>query len=224
MNEIKKKLGEVALSFIKEGAVVGLGTGTTATNFINTLAKKCSKGFFVKTVASSTDSFELAKKLNIPTIDLDKIDLIDIYIDGADEVDANKNMIKGKGGALLREKILANSSAKVLIMIDYTKYVKKLGKALLPVAITSFGYNLTKNNLEKLGYFSEFRKDENSNLFITENNNYILDVKLPCLLEEPMKHHVLIKSIPGVVETGLFIDFADTVLIGCKNDKIEVIS
>ncbi len=224
MDKIKKQLAQTALNFVEEDTIVGLGTGTTAEYFIESLAKKCNVGFSIKAVASSTASYNLAKKLNIEMIDLDKIDLIDVYVDGADEVDVKKNMIKGKGGALLREKILANSSSKVVIMIDHTKYVKKLGKVLLPIEITPFGCNLTKNNLEKLGYFSEFRKDKNSNLFITENKNYILDIKLPYLLDDPMKHHVLINSIPGVVDTGLFSDLADTVLVGYEQGKVEIIS
>jgi ribose 5-phosphate isomerase A len=224
MDAIKNQLAESALSFIKENSIVGLGTGTTAEVFIENLAGKCKKGFSIKAVASSSASYSLAKKLDIEMIDLDKIDLIDFYVDGADEVDFKKNMIKGKGGALLREKILANSSSKVIIMIDHTKYVKKLGKALLPVEITPFGSNLTKNNLKRLGYFSDYRMNKNSNLFVTENNNYILDIKLSYQLEDPIKHHILISSVPGVVDTGLFIDIADVILVGYPQGKVEIIS
>lgn len=222
MDKIKKQLSECALNFIEDGFVVGLGTGTTAECFIDVLAKKCKSGLSIKAVASSTASYMLAKKLDIKMIDVKEIDFIDVYIDGADEVDAKKNMIKGKGGALLREKILANSASKVIIMIDYTKYVNKLGKVLLPVEVTPFGYNLTKRNLEEMGYFSTNRIDIKSELVITENKNYILDIMLPHLLDDPLKEHNLIKSVPGVVDTGLFMDIADTILVGYE-DKIDIL-
>lgn len=224
MDKIKKQLGEAALKFIKKDSIVGLGSGTTAEYFIHSLAKKCENGFSIKAVASSIASYNLAKKLNIEMIGIEQVDKIDIYIDGADEVDLKKTMIKGRGGALLKEKILANFSSKVVIMIDHTKYVKKLGNVLLPVEITPFGSNLTKINLEKLGYPSIYRLDKNSKYFITDNKNYILDIKLPYLLDDPKKHNDLIRSIPGIIETGVFIDLADTVLVGHAEDKIEIIT
>jgi ribose 5-phosphate isomerase A len=220
MDEIKQKLGETAANLIKDKSVIGLGTGSTAKYFIKSLAKRCSNGLSIRAVSSSKSSERLAKNLGMKIIDLEKINHIDVYVDGADEINSKKQMIKGRGGALLREKILANSSTKVIIIVDYTKYVEKLGAALLPVEVIPFGCNLTKNNLEKLGYISNFRKDRDSNLYITENDNYILDIKLQKLLDDPLKDHNLIKSIPGVVDTGIFIDLAKAVLVG-YHDKIE---
>jgi len=224
MNKAKKNLGEAASKLVENESIVGLGTGSTANCFIESLAKRCEKSLSIKAVASSNASYVLAKKLNINLIDIDKIDHIDIYIDGADEVDKEKQMIKGAGGALLKEKILASFSKKTIIMIEEKKLVDKLGKVLLPVEIVPFASNLTKLELEKLGYFSDYRKDKMGNNFLTDNKNYILDVKLPHLLGDPALVHKNIISIPGVVETGLFIDLADTIIIANENAELEFIS
>ncbi|MBN2478732.1 MAG: ribose-5-phosphate isomerase RpiA [Parachlamydiales bacterium] len=218
MENIKRNLGIAASNLIENNSIVGLGTGTTTKYFIEALAKRCQKNLNIVAVSSSEESFKLAKKLNIDVKNENDVDHIDVYVDGADEVDFSKNMIKGKGAALLREKILASFSKKVIIIIDHTKYVKNLGKVLLPVEIVPFGCKLTKMKLEKLGYFGEFRKSK------TDNGNYILDVKLTHLLDDPQIHHETIKNIPGVVETGLFIDLADDIIIGYPDSKIEIIS
>jgi len=224
MEKIKEELGQAAANLIENDTIVGLGTGTTAACFIDSLAKRCMEGLSIKALASSKASYELAKRLGMQLLDLSQIEFIDVYVDGADEVDHKKQMIQGRGGALLREKILANSSVKTMIMIDHSKYQEKLGKVLLPVEVTPFGCNLTKIHLEELGYESEFREDENADLYITDNNNYILDVKLSHLLDDPIQDHVVINSIPGVVETGLFIDLADTIIVGHADGKVEFVS
>jgi len=224
IEEIKKKLGEKAADLVENNSIVGLGTGTTASYFIKSLAKKCTQGLKIKAIASSNQSFDLAKQLNINLVDFNEIDYIDLYIDGADEVNEKKQMIKGRGGSLLREKILAYSSKKIIIMIDYTKYVKTLGKALLPVEVTPFGHLFTKKILEEYGYLSAIRKKNDSDFYITDNNNYIIDIKCSKLLDSPKHDHFLIKTVPGVIETGIFIDLADTILIGQKNNTIDIIS
>lgn len=224
MELIKKALGEEALKFVENGNTVGLGSGTTASWFIKALAKKCSDGMKIKAVASSTESYNLAKSLGINLIDLNSVNDIDVYIDGADQVDENLQMIKGLGGALLREKILAYNSNKIIIMIEDKKYVKKLGKTKLPVEITSFGYHFTKNFLDENGFQSTIRRNKDGSIFLTDNSNYILDIELKELLEEPSNLHFMIKSIPGVVETGIFVDLADNILVGHENKKIDLIS
>nr|NGX30187.1 Ribose-5-phosphate isomerase A [Candidatus Anoxychlamydiales bacterium] len=176
MSEAKKHLAEAAANLVESGSIVGLGTGTTASFFIESLAKRCEKSLSIKAIASSNASEALAKKLNIDLIDIDKIDHIDIYIDGADEVDQKKQMIKGRGAALLKEKILAKFSKKTIIMIEEKKRVNKLGKVLLPVEVVAFASNLTKLELEKLGYHSDYRRDEKGNFLLTDNKNYILDL------------------------------------------------
>ncbi len=224
MSEAKKHLGAAAANLVESGSIVGLGTGTTAAFFIEALAKRCEKSLSIKAVASSNASTELAKKLGIDVVDIDKVDNIDIYIDGADEVDQKKQMIKGRGAALLKEKILAAFSKKTIIMIDEKKRVNKLGKVLLPVEVVPFASNLTKLELEKLGYFSDYRKDEKGSFLLTDNQNYILDLKLPHLLDDPTLVHKNIISIPGVIETGLFIDLADTIIIANEKAELEFIS
>ena len=218
MDKIKQNLGASAAELVLDNQIVALGTGTTAESFIYELAKRCERGLKIKTVSSSIKSYELAKRLNLKQISENEINDIDIYIDGADEVDEKKNLIKGRGGALLREKILASFSRKVIIMIDHTKLVQKLGRVLLPVEVASFGVNITKKKLEKLGYKSSLRDKK------TENGNYILDIKLPYLLEDPKDHHDTIKSIPGVFETGLFFKLPSTILVGYPDNKIEIMA
>ena len=224
MDLVKQALGQAALNFIKPNMLVGLGTGTTASHFIQAIAKRCEKGLKIKAVASSNESNLLAKNLKIPLVDISEIDTLDIYVDGADEVDINKQMIKGRGGALLKEKILANNSKKTIIMIEKKKYVEKLGKCQLPVEITKFAKNLTKNRLYKLGYSSKYRVDKNSDIFVTDDQNYILDIKLSNLIDDPKDISKKIKSIPGVVESGLFIDLLETLIIANSDAKIEIIS
>ncbi|HEU64202.1 MAG: Ribose-5-phosphate isomerase A [Candidatus Anoxychlamydiales bacterium] len=224
MSEAKKHLAEAAANLVESGSIVGLGTGTTASFFIESLAKRCEKSLAIKAIASSNASEALAKKLNIDLIDIDKIDHIDIYIDGADEVDQKKQMIKGRGAALLKEKILAKFSKKTIIMIEEKKRVNKLGKVLLPVEVVAFASNLTKLELEKLGYHSDYRRDEKGNFLLTDNKNYILDLKLSHLLDDPDLAHKNIISIPGVIETGLFIDLADTVIVANEKAELEFIS
>nr|NGX32926.1 Ribose-5-phosphate isomerase A [Candidatus Anoxychlamydiales bacterium] len=199
-------------------------TGTTAACFIEALAKRCEKSLSIKAVASSNVSSVLAKKLGIDVVDIDKVDNIDIYIDGADEVDQKKQMIKGRGAALLKEKILAAFSKKTIILIDEKKRVNKLGKIFLPVEVVPFASNLTKLELEKLGYVSDYRKDGKGSVLLTDNQNYILDLKLPHLLDDPALVHKNIISIPGVIETGLFIDLADTLIIANEKAELEFIS
>ena len=214
MEQIKKNLGIKAAEFIKNNQIVGLGTGSTANFFIEALSKKKIN---IKVVASSEDSYNLAKKLNIPLIEIENIDHIDIYVDGADEVDENKNMIKGRGAAFLKEKILASFSKKVLIIVDHTKMVTNLGKCPLPLEIIPFAKELTIQQLNRKNLLGEFRKN-NSKLVITESQNYIYDLKLESLIDDPQKLENIIVQIPGVVETGLFLDMKPEILIGYENE------
>lgn len=221
LEEIKERLGEKAASLIKDGMVVALGSGTTAAFFIENLAKKCRIGLNIKAVASSQDSLALAKKNKISLIDDSKLTHIDIMVDGADEVDPHKRLIKGRGGALLREKILASASKERIIIIDESKLVKNLGRAPLPVEIVPFGKNLTEKTLLSYGYKGVWRT-HNEKLLITENGNLIFDIHFTEERQNPEKDHLIIKSIPGVVETGFFFNLADKIIVGFNNGKIEI--
>ena len=221
MDFMKKNTAEKASELIKDDMIVGLGTGSTVFFFIESLIKRKEKGLFVKCVASSKVSKEQAKKGGLKL--LDEAEKIDIYVDGADEIDENKNMIKGGGGAFLREKILASSSKEIVIIVDETKLISKLGKKLLPIEIVPFFCNVTKSKLEKMGYFGEFRRDGSGKYLISENDNYILDVRIKEDFKNIREEHLKIINIPGVVETGLFFDLNPKVIVAKRNREIEIL-
>lgn len=220
-DEIKDLLGKKAAELPQTGMVVGLGTGTTAQRFILHLAARCKAGLSITAVASSEHSAQLAKDHNIPLIPIDKVTAIDLTIDGADEIDGQRRMIKGGGGALLREKIVAYASRKVVILADATKVSEHLGHRRLPVEVVPFGSELTRRHIEALGLSSTWRTDKQGRLWKTDNGNYILDISFPGLLKNPEIEECRIVAIPGIVETGFFFDLADEALIGHPDGKIS---
>jgi ribose 5-phosphate isomerase A len=213
--EMKKTAAEKAVMYIEDGMTIGLGTGSTVEFAIRKVSDMVKNGLRVNGIPTSLKTKRLATELKIPLVELDANTQIDVTIDGADEVDSNLNLIKGGGGALTREKIVAYHSKKVIIVVDETKIVKGLGRdSFLPVEVTKFGWQATKKALEELGCTAEQRKimDES---FITDNQNYILDCdfgKIP----EPENLEKEINNIPGVLENGLFIGLADEVIVGSK--------
>lgn len=214
MNE-KQLAAEKSTEFIKNGMTIGLGTGSTVFFLVNKLAELVKKGLKVECVSTSNQTTELAKSLGIKIINLNEVDKIDLTIDGADEVDKNLNGIKGGGGALLFEKIVAAASEKVIWIIDSSKFVKELGRFPLPVEVVSFGSNHLLKNFDKLGYNSKIRKSGNEN-FITDSGNLIVDIHLN-EIKNPIKLEQEIKLIPGVVEVGLFNNIADMIIVGKEN-------
>lgn len=217
----KKAAAEKAATLVEDGMIVGLGTGSTAAYFIEALGSRYKKGLKIKVVASSNASHLLAKESGLPLIDLNSLKSIDLYVDGADEVDPKKQMIKGAGGALLREKILAHMSREMTVIVDETKLVSKLGARPLPVEVIPFGLQATLHHLHQLGYRGTLRLKSDGSPWLTENNNYLFDVKL-----SPSSHilqdHDRICSIPGVVETGFFQNQAGRVIIGFKDGSVVV--
>jgi ribose 5-phosphate isomerase A len=203
---------EHALGMIADGQVVGLGTGRAATAFIHALGERVRAGLRIRGVATSRVSEDLAGQLGIPTTTLDEVDGIDVDFDGADEVAPNCDVIKGYGGALVREKIVAASARRLVILVGPEKLVPSLGgHGRLPVEIVPFGMPLCRRRLEKLGWPGQPRMKD-GNLFVTDNGNYILDCIVP-MLDQPRKTEQMLLDIPGVVGTGLFLGMADTVLI-----------
>jgi ribose 5-phosphate isomerase A len=173
-------------------------------------------------VASSIRSEEAAKNVNIKLIPFSGVGTIDIYIDGADEVDKDLNLIKGGGGALLREKILAFNSKEFLVIVDDSKLVEHLGKFLLPVEIIPFAMELTLKQLQKLGCSTAIRQ-ENNKLYITDNNNLIIDCNFK-KIEQVDQLHQSINAIPGVVENGLFTkSIVSKIIVGYENGEVKVI-
>jgi ribose 5-phosphate isomerase A len=218
---MKKIAAEKAVERIEDGMLLGIGTGSTVEFAIKKLGTMIKDGLKIQGIPTSIRTKKIAKEYNIPLVDLNDYDEIDLTIDGADEVDSYLNLIKGGGGALTREKIIAFHSKKVIIIVDESKIVKKLGVGVpLPVEVTKFGWNATKKSLKELGCTSELRKimDE---LYITDNSNYILDCDFG-KIEEPEVLENQINSIPGVVENGLFTRLADEVIVGSKQGIITL--
>jgi ribose 5-phosphate isomerase A len=213
----KKAAGEKAAEFVRDGMIVGLGTGSTAFFFIQKLIELCQKGLKIQAVATSKASFELARKGNIPLADINTLKTIDLCVDGADEVDPQKQLIKGAGGALLREKIIATMSRELVIIIDETKLVPKLGNKPLPIEIVPFGYLSTIHQLELLGYKGTMRRNTDHSLYTTDNNNLLYDIQPGSSYNQQQ-----LLSIPGVIDTGLFLNMTGRVVIGFQDGQVVV--
>ncbi|MEK3890641.1 ribose-5-phosphate isomerase RpiA [Bacillus sp. FSL K6-3431] len=218
----KKAAGEKVVEFVKDGMILGLGTGSTIYWTILKLGELVRNGLSIRGVATSLSTEELAIKMGIPLVNLEEVDEIDLTIDGADEVNSNLELIKGGGGALLREKIVATNSRKNIIIADYTKYVSDLGDFPLPIEVVPFGWKLTCRQICKLGCRFSLRMD-NHLPFISDNGNYILDCQFG-KIQNPKELAVCINMIPGVVDNGLFVGMTDIVLIGSNDGGIETLN
>jgi len=225
--EKKIRAAEKAIEFVETGMKIGLGSGSTANEFIKLLSLKIKEGFDIEGVVTSQETENLAKESNIPLTSLQEVKSLDLTIDGTDEVDSNLSLIKGGGGALLREKIVAYNSEKFIIIADDSKKVDKLGNFKLPVEVSIYENSATNLNiltkLEEVGYYgsSSIRKSQNTN-FITDSGNYIYDFSLGSI-DEPYIVDQLLNSIPGVIGHGLFIDLADIVIIA-DEESVEILS
>ncbi len=214
--DLKRHAAEKAVEYIEDNMSIGLGTGSTVEYMLRKLAEKIREGLTIQAVPTSLKTKKLAAEFKIPLIDLDDHPELDLTIDGADEVDSDLNLIKGGGGALTREKIVAFHSKKVIIIVDETKIVKGLGcDTPVPVEVVKYGWKATKKTLEEMsGCTAELRRivDEP---FITDNSNYILDCDFG-KIDDPETLEKDLNNIPGVVENGLFIGLADEVIVGSK--------
>jgi ribose 5-phosphate isomerase A len=220
-DEMKKQAAEKAVQYIEEDMVIGLGTGSTVEFALKKIGEMVNNGLTIEGVPTSLKTKRLATELKIPLIELDDRTEIDLTIDGADEVDSNLNLIKGGGGALTREKIIAFHSKKVIIIVDETKIVKGLGcDCSLPVEITRFAWSATKKSLEDLGCTAVLRKIMNE-AFITDNQNYIVDCEFG-KITDPEALEKEINNLPGVLENGLFIDLVDQVIVGSKQGMMTL--
>lgn len=219
----KSAAGKAAADLIHSDMIVGLGTGSTAAFFIESLAQRCREGLKIKAVASSKKSYEQALMLQIPLVDINTLSQIDIDVDGADEIDSQKRMIKGGGGALLREKIIACMSKEMIVLIDAKKQVDYLGAYPLPVEIIPFAHLATQHHLQQQGLFGNMRMTKDNKLYVTDNGNYIYDIQLKHPCKNPEEIDTKIRSIPGVVETGFFFGLAKKIIIGFNDGKINII-
>lgn len=220
--QIKKALGERAATFVEDGMLIGLGTGTTATFFIESLIKRCNSGLKISAVCTSNRSLELARQGGIPIYDIDQVTQLDLTIDGADEIDEANRMIKGGGGALVREKILASSSKKMLVIVDESKLVPCLGKFGLPVEIVPFCYLTTLSKIKQLGFDGKMRYLPDGSHYRTDNGNLIFDIHTPQTFPHPEENHNQLTSLPGVIDTGFFFNLPVDVLVGYEDGRVNL--
>ena len=220
---VEKKIlaAQKAFEYVEDGMKLGLGTGSTADEFTKILSDNVKNGLDVVCVPTSENTKDLAESLNIPLASLENLNFLDLTVDGADEVDDDLSLLKGGGGALLREKIIAFNSKKMIVIADDTKKVSKLGEFRLPIELIKFEHKITINRvlekLENIGYPGKAElRVINGNPFTTDSENLIYDLSIG-LIEEPAIIDNLLNSIPGVVENGLFVDMANIVIIGEQN-------
>ncbi len=219
-NSKSNLVAERALQWIQEGNVVGLGSGRAALNFVRALGGRVNSGLRIRCVSTSQSTTEMATNLGISMMTLDEVTSIDITVDGADEVDPDLNLIKGYGGALLREKIVAAASKRLVILVDSTKLVPVLGsRGVLPVEVVPFGLSHCRHRLAELGYPAKPRLHDGK-VFITDNGNNILDCTVTAMPDAASIEKSL-SAIPGVAETGLFLGMADTVLVQ-DGESVEI--
>ncbi|MFU2028974.1 ribose 5-phosphate isomerase A [Bacillus wiedmannii] len=218
---LKQLAGEYAANFVKDGMKVGLGTGSTVYWLIQKLGERVKEGLSFQAVPTSKETEVLAKQLNISLISLNDVQSLDLTIDGADEIDANLQLIKGGGGALLREKIVATSSKELIIIADESKLVTHLGTFPVPVEIIPFSWKQTERKIQSLGCQTTLRL-KNNETFITDNKNMIIDCIFPHNISNPANLHTQLKMITGVVETGLFVNMTSKAIIGTENGIEEL--
>jgi ribose 5-phosphate isomerase A len=217
----KKIAAGKAIEYIKDGMTLGLGTGSTAYWAIQGIGEMVKKGLSVRAIATSLQSESLALELGIPIVPFSEIDHLDITIDGADEVDEALNLIKGGGGALLREKIVASATRFYIIIVDESKLVKELGKFPLPVEVAPFGWELAFRRLAGLGGAPRMRR-AGDKPFLTDNHHYILDCPFG-LIRNPAQLHEQVSGITGVMEDGFFINMADIVVAGSPGGNTRIL-
>ena len=204
-----------AATYVKDGMLIGLGTGSTANYFIEELARRQrDDGLKVTTVASSTISANMAQSLHLPIVALEHISRIDLYVDGADEITPEMTLLKGRGSDLVKEKLLAKAATQFIVVADTSKLVSYIGQNfVIPIEVIPFAWQLTKKNLEDAGAEGDLRPNAaKDGLWISSHGSYVLDMKFDKSIDEKTLND-LINNTPGVVEHGIFYGLADTVLI-----------
>jgi ribose 5-phosphate isomerase A len=214
----KAAAARASLRFVRDGMTLGLGTGSTAAHAVRFLGEQVRAGLKVRGIPTSVHTRELAASLGIPLTTLDECQQIDVDIDGADEFDPQLHLIKGGGGALLREKIIASASRQVVIIADSSKQVAVLGEFPLPVEVIAFAQPLVAKRITALGATVKLRQDTKGNPFITDEGHHILDCSFGQIPDPPTLARKL-SDMPGVVEHGLFIDLA-TVVLCAKGENV----
>lgn len=224
MNNLKKMVGIEAAKFVKDGMVVGLGTGSTAAFFVAELGRRVAEeNLQIIGVTTSSVTSAQARELAIPLRDIDDVTAIDLTVDGADEIDLDLNGIKGGGAALLMEKIVATYSKDYIWIVDESKMVEHLGDFPLPVEVVPFGCGQLFRLFDTLGFKPTYRLSENETLLVTDSGNHIIDLHLG-KIDEPERLAKLLDDTVGVVEHGLFNDMVKTVIVGSLENGVKIIT
>jgi len=220
----KKNVGAYAADLVKPGMVFGLGSGTTVYWLVQELATRISQGLEITAVPTSEDTKRLAEQAGLKVTDLNEIERLELTIDGADEIDPRGQLIKGGGGALLQEKIVAAASKELIIIADSSKLVASLGKFPLPVEVIPFGYKQVEHQILDSGICNKINlRKKDGKTFVSDHHHYILDCECEKIVDAASLN-ISLHLIPGVVETGLFIDMANKALIGYEDGRIEMIN
>jgi ribose 5-phosphate isomerase A len=218
LDQLKRQAAGRALEYVRDGMKLGLGTGSTAKHFVELLGERARSGLNVVGVPTSEATRADAQRCGVPLTTLDEINRLDLTVDGADEIDSALNLIKGGGGALLREKIVAAASDRMIVIADESKWVDTLGRFPLPIEVVSFGISVTQRAIEhafmQSGVSGQMvlRKGRDGHAFVTDGGHWIVDAHLG-QISDPSRLAGLLTSIPGVVEHGLFIGLASTAML-----------
>jgi ribose 5-phosphate isomerase A len=222
--QAKKNAAVFAANLVENGMTIGLGSGTTVFWLIRELAERVKQGLQLTVVPTSRETAHLAKTAGITLADLNEVEQLPVTIDGADEIDPKGQLIKGGGGALLQEKMVAAASAKLIIIADSSKLVQQLGKFALPVEVIPAGYVQVEQKILKAGICKHVTlRKKDRNIFTTDHQHYILDCDCE-RVPDPSSLNILLHLVPGVVETGLFVDMASQAVIGHEDGRVEVIT
>lgn len=227
VDDLKRQAAQKAIELVKPGMRLGLGTGSTARHFVDLLGERVKAGLDVLCVPTSNATRIQAESLRIPLTNLDETPELDLTVDGADELDDRLQLIKGGGGALLHEKIVALASDRMVVIADLSKRVARLGTFPLPIEVVRFGWRATEawvlSCIEETGGAGavRLRRTATGDPFITDSGNYIFDCALG-RIDDPEALHDLLKSVPGVVETGLFVGIADVAFVANANGVVTL--
>ncbi len=219
-NNMKKLAGEKAAEYVKEGMVVGLGTGSTAYHMVNAIGERVKNGLQIQAIPTSKATEAQAKELGIPLLTIDEVDHIDLDIDGVDEIDPDFNAIKGGGGALYREKVVATLAKEVIWIMDDSKLVEKIGDFHLPVEVAKYGSKQAFEKMDGFGWNPVIRQKDGAN-FVTDNGNFIIDLHLGAGFDiQDVKEKL--GTIVGVLEHGLFLNMCKRIIVGTP-DGLKIV-
>jgi ribose 5-phosphate isomerase A len=219
-DDIKQKLGIYAADLVKQGMLIGLGTGSTVYYLLKELGKRKQQGLHFTAVCTSLQTENILKEESIDYVSLNEVATLQLAIDGADEVDINGHLIKGGGGALLQEKIVEAASAELAIIVDEKKDVQTLGVFPLPVEVITFGWKQVQQKIESTYHIKTKLREKDGNPFITDHKHYILDCWFNSI-PGPSELNIALHLMPGVVETGLFVGMATKIITGYANGDIK---